>query len=378
MITISEITTKKQWKLFAKFPIELYKNCPNYVPAFLSDDYNMANPEKNPAAANATVKGWLAYKDGVLVGRIAAILLPESNAQWNQKRLRFSRLDAIDDKNVFAALLETVENFAKANGLTEVHGPWGFNDTDREGMLTDGYDLMGSYITYYNFPYYNDRMKELGYQAESVWVESEILFPKEGEPLYERFFKLGEYTKKRYKLKELCETLSVKQIVKRYGDKFFDCYNAAYKDLDMFVEIKDEAKQAILNQFSMMINKDFLSVLVNENDDVVAFCVVLPSFGKIVKKHGGKTSLPFILDFLKYIKKPDVLELTLIAVRPEFKKKGYTAGCIARMMQSFSRNNVKTVLSCPTLETNEAVRAQWSALDNKIVKRRQTYIKPID
>ncbi|MBQ3221889.1 MAG: GNAT family N-acetyltransferase [Clostridia bacterium] len=378
MITVTEVRTKKQWKDFAVFPIRLYKDCPYYVPAFIADDKNISNPKKNPPAKNCDIKAFLAYKDGVLAGRIACIVAHESNELFNQKRIRFTRFDAIDDISVTTALIQAVEAYAKTQGLTEIHGPWGFNDTDREGMLTDGYDEMGSYATNYNFPYYNEHMEKLGFVKESGWVESEIHFPTEGEPLFERYYKLGEYTKRRYRLRELCETLSVKEIIKLYGDKFFDCYNAAYKDLDMFVEIKDEAKQAVLDQFAVMVNKEFLSVLVNEEDEIAAFFVVLPSFGKIVKKHGGKMTLPFIFDLLRYMKKPDTVELTLIAVQPEYRKKGYSAGCIARLLKSFSTNGVKRVISCPTLESNTAVRAQWNAMDSKIIKTRQTYIKNID
>ena len=171
--------------------------------------------------------------------------------------------------------------------------------------------------------------------------------------------------------------MSVKQIIKKYGDKFFDCFNAAYSSLDMFIEIKDEAKKAVLNQFAIMINKDFLSLLVDENDDIVAFCVILPSFGWLVKKYDGKMTLPFIVKLFSYLKNPDALELTLMAVRPEYQKRGYNAGCFSRILKNVSDNGIQTIVSCPTLESNTAIRAQWDALEHEIIKRRQTYIKRI-
>ena len=176
---------------------------------------------------------------------------------------------------------------------------------------------------------------------------------------------------------ELCETMSVKQIIKKYGDSFFDCYNDGYKKLDMFVEIKDDVKKQILDQFEMLINKEFFSVLVDESDRVVAFTILTPAFGKIMKKHDGKTNLPFIFDVLKYLKNPDKLETTLGAVRSEFLKKGYNAPCFSRMMQKIDEHNIDRVCSLPTLETNTAVRAQWNAFESKIIKQRQTYIKNI-
>lgn len=375
MIVIKEVKTRKDWKIFATFAIELYKDNPHYVPAFIGDDADMANPKKNPCAQNAVIKAFLAYKDEKVVGRIAGIILTDSELEEDKKLVRFSRFDTIDDIEVSKALFAELERFAKENGREGIHGPWGFNDTDREGMLTSGYDEDGSYITIYNFPYYNEHMAKLGFSKESGWIESEIIFPNEGDPNYERYVKLGNYVKNKFKLTEACEKYSMKQLIKKYGDSFFDCYNDAYKDLDMFVEIKEDVKKQVLDQFAVMINKEFFSLLVDENEQVVAFFVMLPSFGKIIKKHGGKMTLPFILELARYLKKPDVIELMLIAVRPEFLKKGYSAGCISRIMENIAKNKIKKVVSMPTLESNTAVRAQWNALESRYIKTRQTYTK---
>ena len=171
--------------------------------------------------------------------------------------------------------------------------------------------------------------------------------------------------------------MSLKQIVKKYGDSFFRCYNDAYKKLDMFVEIKDDAKKQVLDQFAVMINKEFFSVLVDENDEVVAFTVLLPAFGKAIKKHNGRMTLPFLFDLNKCLKKPETLELTLIAVRPEYLKKGYNAGGVARMVENVAKHNIQHIVSLPTLESNTAVRAQWNNLESRETKTRQTYIKKI-
>ncbi len=377
MIEIKQVKTKKDWKIFATFAIKLYKDNPHYIPAFIADEKNIANPKKNPSAQNAIVKAFLAFKDGKIAGRIAGIILKDSELEEDKKLLRFSRFDVIDDVEVTKALFAKLEEFATEHNLVGIHGPWGFNDTDREGMLTSGYDEDGSYATLYNYPYYNDHLQAMGYEKESGWVESEVTFPNVGEPNYERYVKLGNYVKKRYNLTEACEKMPLKKVIKTYGDSFFDCYNEAYKNLDMFVKINSDTKKQVLDQFAVMINKEYFSVILDENNTVVAFCVLLPSFGKLIKKHSGKMSLPFILQLIKYLKNPDVLELTLIAVRPEFMKKGYTASCVSRIMENIAKNKIKKVISLPSLETNTAVRAQWSALESKDIKTRQTYIKKI-
>ena len=377
MISLVEVKTRKQWLEFATFPTKLYKDNPHYVPAFVSDDADMANPKKNPNAKRSIVKAFLAYKDGEIAGRIAGIILLDSPLEEDKTTIRFSRYDVIDDIEVSKALFNAIEDMAKEHGMSAIHGPWDFNDTGREGMLTFGYDEDASWATLYNHAYYNDHMAQLGFVKESGWIEQELFVPGEDDPNYARYIKLGEYVKKKFKLRELCETMSVKQIIKKYGDSFFDCYNDGYKKLDMFVEIKDDVKKQILDQFEMLINKEFFSVLVDESDRVVAFTILTPAFGKIMKKHDGKTNLPFIFDVLKYLKKPDKLETTLGAVRSEFLKKGYNAPCCARMIQKINEHKIGRVCSLPTLETNTAVRAQWNAFESKIIKQRQTYIKNI-
>lgn len=377
MIEVIEVKTKKQWKEFATFPIKLYKDSKYYVPAFVTDDMYMANEKKNFSAKNCIVKAFLAYKDGILAGRIAGIIVNESNEKFNQKNVRFSRFDFIDDKNVAEALIKAVESFGKEYGMEVIHGPWGFNDADREGMLTFGFDKKATYATNYNFDYYPEYIKSLGFDEESVWIEETIVCPKTDDPLYGKYTKLGSYVKEKYGLRELTDTLSVKQIVKKYGDGFFDCYNEAYKHLDMYIPIVGDAKKVVLKQFATVINPKYLSVLVNENDEVVAFGVILPEIGPVLKKHDGKLTLPAIFDLAKALNKPKNLELTLVGVRPEYAKLGFTAACIGKMMKEINENNIENIVSNPTLLTNTAVRAQWSKFDHKEIKRRKTYIRKI-
>ena len=377
MITIKEVKTKKDIKEFATYPIKLYDKCPYYVPNLLSDEFALFNPKKNFNLRENNLKGFLAYKDGQLVGRIAGFINPKENEIFRKKFVRFSRFECVDDIEVFKALLGAVEKFGAENGMEIMHGPWGFNDTDREGMLTEGFDRQGSYATLYNYAYYPEFMEELGFKGESFWVEEKFTLT-DGDPLLQRYVKLKDFVKKKFELRELTETLSVKQILKDYGDKFFDCYNAAYSKLDMFVEIKDEAKQEVLDTFGAMLNRKYLSVIVNKNDDVVAFGVVLPAFGHIVKKHNGKMNLPFIIELFKTINHPTTLELTLVAVRPDYAKLGVTAACLGKICEVILAEGITDVVTDPTLETNEAVRAQWSTVPTEVIKRRRTYIKDID
>ena len=373
MITVKEVLTKKEWKDFATFPVKLYKDNPYYVPSFIDDEMNITNLKKNPPAENCLVKAFLAYKDGILAGRIAGIVVTKSNELFNEKAIRFSRFDFIEDIEVAKALLDAVKNYGKSLGMTRMHGPWGFNDTDREGMLIQGFDQNGSYATYYNYPYYPEFMKALNYKDESIWVEEKLNPPKKGSEYYEKLIKLGNYVKKKYQLTDITEIYPVKKYVKLYGDKFFDCFNEAYKILDMFVEISGEAKQRVLDQFASIINPRYVSILVNKEDKVVAFTIVLPAIGDAIKKHGGKGNIFALLDVLKLIKKPKAVELTLTAVHPDYKNFGLTSACMSKIIQNLDKDGIEYLYADPTLETNTAVRAQYDGLGSEIIKRRQTF-----
>lgn len=376
MIEVKEVVTKKDIKRFATYPLKLYKGCPYYVPSLRSDEVNTFNPKKNFSLGEGKndVKGFLCYKDGELVGRIAGIINYEDNRLTGQKYIRFSRFECIDDIEVFKALLGAVARYGKDNGLEVIHGPWGFNDTDREGMLTYGFEERATYATNYYYPYFCARMRELGFEDESKWVERRFKIPDEP---YDRIMVIADRLKERLKVKDVAETMSIKEIVKVYGDKLFDTLNDAYGALDGYVPIDDKEKNNVLSQFATIINTKFISILVDEKDDVAAFGIVLPSICKPLIKHKGKLFPTGFINILRSIKKPKELEMALIGVKHEYKNSGINSIIMTKIMKNVLENDIQRVESNPMLETNYSIQAQWKFADNEIVKKRQTYKKEI-
>ncbi len=374
MIQIVEVTTKKQLKTFASLPIKLYKDCPYYVPSMRDDEMSIMNPKKNFNLGHCDCKCFLAYKDGKAVGRIAGIINKKANEIYNHKYIRFARLAAIDDIEVFRALLNAVENYGKSQGLNKIHGPWGFNDTDRDGMLTYGFDKRSTYSTEYSYPYYMEKMVELGFRDESKWIERDFVIPTEP---YEKIERIAEKLKKRYKLIDVTETMTINQIVKKYGDDFFKAYNQAYSVLDEYVPIEGDAQKSVLNQFATVINTRYASILVNEDDQVVGFGLTIPSLSEALIKSKGKL-LPFgFIGVLKSIKKPKELEMVLIGVRDEYKNSGINSICMSKIMNNVIKDGIKKIESNPMLETNLSIQANWNFAENTVIKMRQTYYKEI-
>lgn len=373
MVKIVEAVTSAQMRAFARYPLELYKDCDYYVPCFTSDEKNIKNPKKNYAAEGCEVKCFLAEKNGRIVGRIAGVIVAESNRKFGEKKIRFSRFDFNGDEDVAEALLNKVAEFGKERGMTVIHGPWGFNDTDREGMLTSGFDRPATYATNYNYEYYADVVRKLGFKKESEWVEFAI-YPGTLDP---KIYKAADFVQKRYGFVELNDKYPIKRIIREYGDLFFDCYNEAYKDLDCYVELKGKVKQNVITQFATVINQDYFSCILDpKTGKIAAFGVVIPAIGKIIKKHNGNL-IASAIPLLKAKKKPDALELTLIGVAPEYRNSGVNAMIITRIHRNIMKNGIKNVVCNPMLTTNAGILTQWKWVEHEEIKRRATFEKEI-
>lgn len=374
MLEIREVETKKDLKTFAKFPTKLYKDCPYYVPSLYSDELATFNPRKNFSLKDNKIKGFLCYKDGKVVGRIAGLINNAYNEKTGRKYIRFSRFEAVDDTEVFNALLSAVNNFGKENGMEIMHGPWGFNDTDREGMLTFGFDKRSTYSTNYYYPYFCEHMKEMGFNDESKWIEREFVIPDEP---YERIVSISEKLKKKLNVIELADIMSVKEILKNYGSAFFDTLNLAYGNLDGYVPIVGKAQDNVLKQFATIVNLKYISILADKEGRVAAFGIVLPSIADALIKHRGRL-LPFgFIDVLKSMKKPKELEMALIAVHPDYKNTGINSIVITRIMNNVVNDRISRIESNPMLETNYNIQMQWKFAANDIIKKRQTYQREI-
>lgn len=370
MIDVIEAKTKKQMREFAKFPCELYEGNPYYVPSILGDDINMKDPKKNFNVQYCDVKCFLAYKDGKLAGRIAGIIHNKSNASKNAKYIRFSRFDCIDDFEVCDALLRAVANFGREHGMEMMHGPWGFNDTDREGMLIEGFDKRATYATLYNYDYYPRLIGQAGFTKESEWSEYKFVIP---DVMDEKILHMAEFVENKYGLRDITYEMPFKRFVKLYRDEFFDVFNACYRHLDNFVDIEGDEKKNIMSQFATIINPRYFSAIVNKNNELVAFGIVIPSIAEALIKSRGHYSLGLV----RSIMKPKELECALVGVRPDYMKRGVGVLMVKKILKNIIEDGIKDVESNPMLTTNSNIRSYFSHFEFTEAKRRCTFSKKI-
>ncbi len=372
MITIKNVITKSELKQFVKFPFSLYKDNPYWVPPIINDELAGFDKTKNPAFQNAEAHFFLAYKNNTIVGRIVAIINWTEVNQQGLKKMRFGWYDVIDDVEVSKALLEKVYEIGKQNQLEFIEGPVGFSNLDKVGVLTHGFDVLGTMITWYNHPYFKDHLEQLGYIKEKEYIENRFPFSNI-DPEY--FQKAEILIKKRYQLKSL-NFNSVKKIMP-YIDEMFDLFNNSYAKLSSFVAISDAQKEYFKKKYISFINPELITFVVDKDGKLVAFAIVMPSFSKALQKAKGKL-FPFgIFHLLKAKKHSKDILFYLIGVHPDYQNKGVHAIIFNQYYNVFAKKGIQNCIRGPELADNTAIHQLWKRFDPKIHKKRQTYRKNI-
>lgn len=371
MIEIKEVKTKRDKRKFVDFPTKLYKGCKEYVHPLRMDELNLFS-EKNVSYEDCDTIYFLAYKDGKIVGRIAGIEQKIYNAKVNEKRIRFTRFDCINDEEVAKALFNAVENWARSKGMDIVHGPLGFNDLDREGMLIDGFDELATFEEQYNYSYYPELMEKCGYVKEVDWVEFKI-FPTYGER-EKRVEKIADKVLKRYNLK-IATDKNKRRFIERYKKGIFEVIDEAYGDLHGVVPYTDKLRDQIINQFKMFISLKYIVTIVNEKDEVVAFGFGIPSLSKAVQKSKGRLTPFGIIRLLHAVKHPKILDFALIGIRKNYLNKGLPAIVLNYIMKKLPKFGIEHCETNLNLEYNIPIQNQWKNFDHVQHKRRRCYIK---
>ena len=372
-VHIKKIDTNKDLKKFVWFGINMYKNNPYAAPPLLFDDLTNLTKGKNPALEFCETAYFLAYKGKKIVGRIAGIIHPVANETWNHKHVRFGWVDFIDDAEVVDALFDAVIAWAKAKGMTHLHGPLGFTDFDNEGALIHGFDQMSTMATIYNHPYYIEHYERMGFEKEVDWKEYLVTVP---DVFPDRFIKYADIVKEKYKLKTV-EITSKKMVVDGYAKKIFYLLNLAYQDLFGFTQLNDDQIYFYIKLYFSFFRLDTLVLVVDEDDNLVALGIAMPSFTKALQKAKGKL-FPFGWYYmLRALHKNDLLDLYLMAVHPDYQNKGVNAILFAEMMPNAVKNGYKFAETNPELETNLKMSSQWANFEYIHHKTRRVFIKEI-
>ena len=369
-IIIKEARSISDLKRFIDFPFGLYKNNSYWVPTLRSDDLNTFRSDRNPAFEFCRARYWLAYKGKQIVGRVAAILNPRHIEKWGQRFMRFGWIDFVEDLEVARALLAAVEQWAREERLEAVHGPLGFTDLDREGMLVEGFDELGTLATFYNYPYYHEFMEKLGYKKDIDWVEFNIKIPEKPD---ERVTRLSETLMRRYGLRLL--DVKKKKDLLRYAPQIFDVLDETYSHLYGTTPLTRRQVDTCIKQYFGFVSPDFVPAVVDVEGKLIAFGITMPSLSYALQKSKGRL-LPFgFIHLLRALKKNDMGDLYLIGIRKEYQGRGVYALMIQSILRTFNKFGIRTAETAANLENNLRIQALWKNFEHRQHKRRRIYIK---
>ena len=378
-VQIKRVETKKDLKAFIEFHYDLYEGDPYDAPNLYSDELNTLSRDKNAAFDFCEAEYFLALKEGKVVGRVAAIINHKANEKWEKKDVRFGWIDFIDDIEVSDALLKTVEDYGKEKGMTSIVGPLGFTDMDPEGMLTWGFDQLGTMATIYNYDYYPKHMEKLGgWEKDNDYVEYRLDVP---ETAPEKYTKIAEMVEKRYNLH--ARKLTKKEIFEGgYGKKLFDLINVTYSHLYGFSELTDRQIDQYVKMYFPLADLDLITVIEDGNKDnqLVGLAITIPSLTRALQKCRRGRLFPFgwwhLLRAIKF-HKTEVVDLLLIGVLPEYRSKGANSLVFADLIPRYVKYGFKWGETHVEMETNESVQSQWGPLDPTMHKKRRCYRKAI-
>lgn len=374
VISVKPVTDKKGMDDFVHFPKALYRGVEQYVPDMDIDIRDTFKPKKNKSLAFTDIQAFVAYKGGEVVGRIAGIINHKANSIWNKQAVRFSMIEFIDDINVSKALLDSVVEWGRLREMTTIQGPMGITDFDKEGMLIEDFQLSGTFVEYWNPPYYKEHLEKLGYSKETDWLHIRFQVPEE---IPARYARVSDYTKEMFGLKVVKKTK--KELLHGYGIKVFELLNAAYAPIFGFSPFSPEQAKEFLLKYVPLLNMKMITFIENEKEELVCVAITIPDFSEGLKKSKGKVFPKGWYHLLKAIKwkQSDKAELMLIGIRPDMQGLGINAMVFTHLIPVYNKLGIKWCETGPQLENNVRELSQWKPLHPETVKRRRCWQKDI-
>lgn len=375
-IEIKQVTTRRELKRFIRLNYEMYKDNAFAVPDLYEDMLKTFSRDKNPAFEFCEADYFLAYKEGRLAGRVAAIINRRANATWQKQTVRFGWIDFVDDEDVSRALIDTVAAWGRKRGMTEMEGPLGFTDMDAEGMLTEGFDQLSTMATIYNYPYYPQHMERLGLTKAMDWIEMKLMVPPQ---VPDKYVRIAEIVKQKYNL-HVRKLKSVREIKRTgIGQRIFDLINESYAPLFGYSQMTQAQIAQYVKEYLPILDLSLVTLIENEQDELVGVGISMASLSTALQRAKGKM-FPlgwWHLAKALYWKKPPIVDLLLVAVKPEYQNKGVNALLFTDLIPQYIRHKFVWAETNPELEVNDKVQSQWQYLENYLHKRRRCYRKDI-
>ena len=373
-LTIKVVQNAKEFQAFVRFPFDLYEHNSYWVPPLIKEEIETIDPKINPVYQNADARFFLAFRGTKIVGRIGGMINWIEVNKVGKSKVRFGWYDTIDDLEVSKLLLDQVTAFGKEHNLKMIEGPMGFSNLDKAGMLIEGFEEPNTMITLYNAPYYQDHLEALGFTINAKWVEYEIKID-DFETSPEKVKRFSKLIMERYQLSLL--QFKNKNDIIPYIDQMFELLDETYNKLQTFVPIQDYQIEHYKKRYLKFIHPDFIKCIIDSKGKLIAFSITMPSFTNALKKINGKINLFNFYHLFLALKRNNRASFYLIGVHPDYQNKGITAIIFNEMQKLFNKRNINIVETNPELEENTAIQKLWKNYENRLHKKRATFIKDL-
>ena len=373
-LTIKVVQNAKDFQAFVRFPFDLYEHNSYWVPPLIKEEIETIDPKINPVYQNADARFFLAFRGTKIVGRIGGMINWIEVNKVGKSKVRFGWYDTIDDLEVSKLLLDQVTTFGKEHNLKMIEGPMGFSNLDKAGMLIEGFEERNTMITLYNAPYYQDHLEALGFTINAKWVEYEIKID-DFETSPEKVKRFSKLIMERYQLSLL--QFKNKNDIIPYIDQMFELLDETYNKLQTFVPIQDYQIEHYKKRYLKFIHPDFIKCIIDSKGKLIAFSITMPSFTNALKKINGKINLFNFYHLFLALKRNNRASFYLIGVHPDYQNKGITAIIFNEMQKLFNKRNINIVETNPELEENTAIQKLWKNYENRLHKKRATFIKDL-
>jgi len=372
MIEVKEVRSHRDMRRFVRFPFRLYRSERNWCPPLVGDEFDTFNPRKNGALRFCEHQCFLAYMDGQIVGRIAAIINRRSDEKSGERCLRFGWLDCIDSPAVCSALMAAAEKWGAKRSCTVMRGPLGFTDMDKQGLLVDGFEHPSPFTCLYNYPYYDDLVTSAGFAKEKDWVQRSVNI----KPQLPQMYSFAGIIEQRYGL-HMADAKSTRELAEKYGMDVFRAYNEAFSNIYGSSQLDEDQIRKYIRTYVPIMNKDYLAVCLDAEDRPVGFAFCVPSLNQAIRKARGRL-VPFgFVHVLRALKKNDSVEALLIGVLPEYQGKGASVLVMKKIHESCLKNGIHRMIINPQLEDNTKALSLFDQYDAEFYMRRRAYVKQI-
>lgn len=369
--TVREVANAREFKQFYQFQNRLYRNCATYVPSLDFDQKHTLS--HSPCLDYCRQKLLLCFDEaGRVVGRCCAIINPRYNNLYGTRRMRFGWTDFIEDFEVAKALLDAAADWGRNQGMTEIHGPLGYNTMYKQGMVVEGFDSVPQSNNLYNFAYYPEFIERLGFVKEADWLQYRL---SAGQPLPEKLHRLAQLLLERYQL----QIADIAQLKKRKDliAKFFKEYNETFLAVRNFVPFTEKEIAEEGGNYIDRLSGDLSCIVLDADEDIAAFGICIPSLSQALQKAGGRLFPLGWWHLLRAQRHYDTVDMMLVGVSPKWRDKGLSAILHDHLGRGYQRDGVRWCITNPQYEDNSALKV-WDAYGQKeFYIRRRVYIKAI-